>query len=296
MCSSGVVDFVIQLRFYNAKNMESLKESGNKQVFTIKPHRIISQMIVLLTFLGLWEKDNQHFLIKLLKKFAYVLICCTLFGALLWGAYLCDNKNESFFLTACATAVFLQISKLISVLTKKDQILSFLDDICVHSLSDLNESDEVQLNVNNFAKFGYIYLSITAISVVGFHIVTLPIFSPEGEVTLPVSIGFPLDWKNDRVNYWLAHSFIAMGIVTVMIVYFFTMIYWYVMFSCSIKYKILGNQFKRMGQRMTTINGQKDSVSMDNQTSFSQCPVELIKIHRNLHKYFRLLLDINIYG
>ncbi len=260
------------------------------EVYNIKPHRIISQIIASLTFLGLWEKDGQFFIIKWLKKLIYCLICSFFCVALLWGSYLSDNTNESFFLTAAAIAALLHIAKLISVLTKKDQILYFLNDICAHSFSDFVEFNEVQERLNNFAKFGYANIFIAISGIVGFHIVTLPIFSTE--VALPISIGFPLDWKKNRVNYWLAHSFVASGILAVTIVYFFTMVYWYIMLNCSIKYKILGNQIRALGQTTpTTETTCKNGVSpMEKNQLLSKCFVHLVRSHRNIQKFLLFIL------
>ncbi len=256
-----------------------------QEVYYIKPHRIISRIIGLLSFCGLWEDDNQFIVIKLMKRLVYFVISLSFCVSLFSGSYMSDDYNESFFLTAAGIGGILQFVKLIYVLNKKDQIASFLNDICFHSLSDLDEFNEIQEKLNNFAKFGYANILITTIGVLAFHIVTLPIFSTE--VALPLSIEFPLDWKNNRINYWLAHSFIAIGIVIAAIAYFFTMVYWYIMFNCSIKYKILGNQFRKLGQSTSPTNVCKiENSPKETEESFSQRFIELVKIHQNIQKYF----------
>lgn len=171
-----------------------------------------------------------------------------------------------------AIAAALHVFKLIYILTKKDKILSFLDDICVHSFNDVKEFNEVQQKLNNFAKFGYAYNFFMAFGVSCFQILSLPIFS--SEVTLPLKIGFPLDWRNSRTNYWLAHAFIATGVIAAATVSSFTIIYWYIMLNCSMKYKMLGNQLRSMGKKK------------ERKELFSQQFVQLIETHRNIRKYF----------
>lgn len=261
--------------------MESLKES-TKEIYNIKPHRIISHCITVLTFFGLWQKDDQFLIIKLLKKLIYFLISSSFCVSLFSGSYLSVDYNESFFLTAAGIGGTLQFVKLIYVLNKKEDISSFLNDICVHSL-DSDEFNEVKEKLSNFAKFGYANIFITTFGVVGFHIITLPVFSTE--VALPLSIEFPLDWKNNRISYWLAHSFIAIGIFTAAIAYFFTIIYWYIMLNCSIKYKILGNRFRKLGHRTAAIISKNVTSPLEKKELFSKCFIDLVKTHQNIQRF-----------
>lgn len=248
-----------------------------KEVHNIKPHRIIGQIISVLTFFGMWETDNQFFLIKLLTKLIYFLISSSFCVSLFSGSYLSADYNESFFLTAAGIGGILQFVKLIYVLAKQDQITIFVNDLCIHSIPDIDEFNAVQRKLNNFAKFGYVNVFITTIGIVGFHIVTLPIFSTE--VALPLSIGFPFDWRNSRINYWLAHSYIAIGILTAAVAYFFTMVYWYIMYNCSIKYKLLGNRFRTLGHRTAAIISLTEKEEL-----FYKDLVELVRAHQDIRK------------
>lgn len=250
------------------------------EVHIIKPHRIITQIIAVFKCFGMWERDNQFLIIKLLKRLIHFLISASLCFSLFSGSYLSDDYNESFFLTAAGIGSLLQVVKLIYVLTKRDQISSFLDDI---SVTDLEEFSDMQQSLNNFAKFGYVYIFILVIGVVGFYIITLPVFSTD--LALPLNIGFPLDWRNNRLNYWLAHSFIAIGLLMAAVAYFFTIVYWYIMFNCSIKYKILGNQFRTLGRTTSTFVCKKDISPKEQQEHFSQRFVELITAHQKIQKF-----------
>lgn len=243
----------------------------------IKPHRIISQIISVLTFFGMWETDNQFFITKSLTKLIYFLISSLFCVSLFSGSYLSADYNESFFLTAAGIGGILQFVKLIYVLAKQDQITTFLNDICVHSIPDRDEFNAVQGKLNNFARFGYVNVFITTIGIIGFHIVTLPIFSTE--VALPLSIGLPFDWRNNRINYWLAHSYIAIGILIAAVAYFFTMVYWYIMYNCSIKYKILGNRFRTLGYKTTAIISMREKEEL-----LYKYLVELVRAHQDIQR------------
>lgn len=253
------------------------------KVYNIKPHPIVGQILAVFSFCGMWEKDHQFFIVKLFKKVTLFLITTSLGTAMASGIFIADDNNESLFLAGCAIGTALHTVKLIYILTKKQQILSFIDDICAHSFSDFDEFGKVQQKLNTFAKFGYATVFFASCGIVGFLILSLPIFS--SEVTLPLNVGFPLDWKHSRINYWLAHSFISIGVIVVAVVTFFTVIYWYILFNCSIKYTILGNQLRTMGDRTAAIIGTGHKISpMEQEKLISQYYVQFIESHQNIQK------------
>lgn len=245
-----------------------------REAYTIQPHRIVGQIIEILKLVGIWGTDSRFAVINFLTKTIHFLLSTLLCIAIFVGSLTSDDSNESLFLAAASVAAGIHSVKLIYVLAKKDQLLSFFDDVCVHSVSDAKELNKVQQTVNNFAKFGFVYMIFVVVGIVGFYIVTLPNFSTE--VALPFKIGFPLDWKHNRMYYWFAYFFVIGGIFTAGASSYFTIIYWYTLFNCSIKYKILGNRFRALGTGTET--------PLQGEIFYPRIFVELVTDHQIIRK------------
>ncbi|XP_037028512.1 odorant receptor 94b-like [Bradysia coprophila] len=243
-------------------------------MYTIRAHPIISQVITVLQIFGMWHKDEESTFSKIGKKMINSIMLVSLFASLSSGAYLSGDMNESVYLSAATVASALLVVKLGYILSKQHEINEFLNDICVHSIEDVNEFDEINIKLENFAKFGYINVFSMLLAIFLFIILSLPFFSSERR--LPLNVGFPLDWKNSIVGYCLAHTFVVAAVIFAMVVTFFTIIYWYVMFNCSIKYQLLGNSLRKLGSK----NSAAKNV-FDKQETVEDLK-KLIESHRNI--------------
>lgn len=177
--------------------------------YDIKPRAIIGQILLFLQTLCLWPSENDLIFRKIVK-FVQVIILVffvTLLGA---GAALSDNMNEAISLASTSIGAFLMLVKLTYVLSKKKEVLTFLQDICEHSVVDYNEFTEIDKKLDNFAIFGYCNLLSMFLSVSGFIIISLPVFSSERR--LPLNIAFPWDWKTSDVAFWTAFLIAILGV------------------------------------------------------------------------------------
>lgn len=52
-----------------------------------------------------------------------------------------------------------------------------------------------------------------------FIILSLPLFSIERR--LPLNIWFPSDWRNSEIGYWMAYTFVIIGVIFAMVATFF---------------------------------------------------------------------------
>nr|QGW45403.1 odorant receptor 30 [Bradysia odoriphaga] len=216
-------------------------------MYTIRAHPIISQVITVLQIFGMWHKNEEPISLRMGKKMINSIISVSFLVSLFSGAFLSDDMNESVYLSAATVGIALLVVKLGYILSKQHEINEFLNDICVHSIEDVNEFDEINIKLENFAKFCYVNLFSLLLGISLFIITSLPFFSSERR--LPFNIAFPLDWKNSTVGYCLAHTFVVVAVIFAMVVSFFTIIYWYVMFNCSIKYQLLGNRLRKLGSK-----------------------------------------------
>lgn len=64
------------------------------------------------------------------------------------------------------------------------------------------------------------------------------------ERRLFVDIGFPLNYKDSEVAYWVAYVFLSTEIVVHLMYVFCSLLMWYLLFSCSLRYKELGGRLK----------------------------------------------------
>lgn len=224
-------------------------------MYKIEIHPIIGHVIKVLQLFGMWHKDDESFYRKMAKKTINSTILLSLFASLASGAYLSKDMNESVYLSAATVASALLVVKLSYILSKQNQIHQFLNEICVHTVTDAEEFDEINIKLNNFARFGYMNMLSMVVAIFLFTILSLPFFSSEKR--LPLNVGFPLDWKESLLGYWLAHTFVITAVVFAVVVTFFTIVYWYIMFNCSINYKILGNRLRKFGSRTSVKSSEK---------------------------------------
>lgn len=255
-----------------------------RKEYTIQPHRIIGQIIEILKFAGMWGTDSRPVFIDVLTKVFHFSLSTLFFVALIVASLSSANRNESLYLAAVAVSAAVHSVKLVYVLGKKDQLLTFLKNVCYHSVRDSKHFGMVEQRINSFAKFGFIFLVLVTVGILGFYILTLPIFSSDtDDVNLPLRVAFPLDWKNNRINYWIAHLFVIGAISTDAIVISFSVVCWYTLFNCSLKYKILGNQLRALG-RWTDDTVVSNLSPNEREELFSQNFAELVTAHRNIRE------------
>lgn len=136
--------------------------------------------------------------------------------------------------------------KLLYIIWKKKQILRLLRAIGVYSIEDQEEFLLVNHNLKILMKFVTVFLSLTYFA--SFRcLLILPFLASEKR--LFPNIGFPLNWENNEVSYWVAFTFVFTEGTLSSLTILFSIIMWYLMFNCALKYEILGYQIKKMGVR-----------------------------------------------
>lgn len=125
-----------------------------------------------------------------------------------------------------------------------NRIKRSFDEITEFELESDQESEYIRKNVKSFSKSSVAY-PILMFSALGSALVT-PIF--EKERVLPVPIWFPLDWKNNLLNYWFAYIFSTLGQLALVVLNSFLPIFiWYLMYGNSLKLKLLGERISKLG-------------------------------------------------
>lgn len=205
------------------------------------------------------------------------------------GAFLTNDIKESLFLCEIGIGTIVVMVKLFYLLWQKEKIFEFLHDSIVND-SILQHSDNVEINKKkqNFMKFADVYLFMIAIAVILFIFSALPIFSIQKK--LPLYITFSWNSKHDVIIYWMAYVFATWAILLSSASTVISVIIWYIMLNYSIKYQLLGNQFRNLGSIEATVqlrenpNGGKGNL-------FVQDLIGVVRTHQYLSEY-KLLFGI----
>lgn len=223
-----------------------------KKMTTIEINDRINQVVSQYYRLKIWQRENAtpSLLHVAIQRFYFVIHLSYVF-AVFSGLFLC-NHNEFVFQIAVLMAYFVVNVKLYYLLWHQKDIRSFLHKLCYHSISDRNESIRVNKKLNAFVKFVSTFLMLAASGTVPFFGYTLPIFTKGRK--LPLMIGlYPLNWRNNLWSYWAAYLFITLNHVLTVALLSSSVIIWYIMINCSIKYELLGSEFRRIGVNFSEV-------------------------------------------
>lgn len=247
-------------------------------MYKIEIHNRINQIIANYYRLKIWQSEETSILNVMAKVF-YFTIHFSYVVAVFLGLFVCDD-DEFIFLIATFMAYSVINVKLYYLLRQQQDICSFLYDICSHSISDQIEWIRINDRINIFIKFVTYFLILAASGTLPFFCFRLPLFSAEKK--LPLTIGFPLNWRNNEFSYWAAYFFVTMNHVLTVAFLSSTVIIWYIMVNCSIKYESLGSKFRRFG---TNIAIEEEMISeAEKKQLFLREFIDLIRKYQELKK------------
>lgn len=133
--------------------------------------------------------------------------------------------------------------KLWFIIWKQMQILRLLNRICNCSIRDHDNFSLIAGKLRSFMKFSIVF--IVALNVAALFSAVLPLL--RSERTFFFKIAFPLDWKPNEIAFWTANLFIFAGNALSIVAILFSVIIWYLMLNCSLRYEVLGNELRTMG-------------------------------------------------
>lgn len=265
-------------------------------MFKIESNKTLCGIIKIFYQLGIWQIENVTIRIKskkLLHWFNYVLFQIFLVAC----AFLSDDREEFVFLFEIEIVVSVISIKLMYLLWKEKEILTFLyDPILAHPDADTEMSMKINKKLKMFMKFVYSYLLMAYVSFVFYIISSLPIFSTKK--MLPLFINFNLNLKYSEVVYWILYFLIVSWILYSNVSTHITIIIGYVMLNYSIAYHVLASQLKRLGlnameKKLVDLRNNSNS-HPPTKTQFFQDLVRLIRAHQNIFQYeSNYLLNFN---
>lgn len=219
---------------------------------TIGIHNRLNQIIAMYYSLHIWQREGTSYLQVIVKLFYYALHLSYVMAVFL-GIFLCED-NEIIFQIAVFLAYLVINVKLYYILWKQIDICSFLYEICSHSVSNSIDVMEINRKINVFVRFATYFLIMAALGTVPFFCFRLPIFSSQRK--LPLTIGFPLNWRNNVFYYWTAYFYVTINHFLTAVYLSSTVIIWYIMINCSIKNESLGRQLGNLGTNTVIANAK----------------------------------------
>lgn len=196
------------------------------------------------------------------------------------GAIKNEKMDELVFLVEASIVTGVYTVKLWILIWKQNQILHLLKRICEFSIRDDCGYVLFKDKLGGFIKFvvGFVTGLIIALSL---ETVVFPMFGTEK--TLFYKIWFPLDWRNSEVAFWMANIFIFIGDFIMMTVMLFSIIIWYLLLNCALRYEVLGSEIRDMGH--ITEKGNKKLSEMQMHNNFFESLKESIDAHVHLKEY-----------
>lgn len=248
-------------------------------MYYIEVNKRISQIVIVLHQSGIWCNDEESIsLAKRARKLFYLIFLMSYDASIISCSLLSDNWNESVYLIAVGIAGIVTTIKMYYFVWKQKEIRAFISQTGTQYVEDYEEFVKVKDKVKSFMNFSSTYLLMVFVGCGLLVTFSLPVFS--SEIRLPFNIWFPLDWKNNSISYWIAFAFVFCGMIGSLMAVMASVIIWYLMLNCSIKYQILGNQFRNMFLKKTPNNNQKGK----EENLFVQEIIGLIKVHQNIQE------------
>lgn len=186
-----------------------------------------------------------------------------------------NDKDEYIFLTVAAMINGVIVHRMANIIWKKNEILTFVRELGKHPIEHEGDFIQVNIKLENFIKFAKAFIMMCVIGV------TFALFVPviSSEKKLVFNIALPPQWKSNEVAFWMAHLYSVLGCTYSSHSLLLSVIIWYLMINCAIKYEILGNQLRNLGVQ------KKDVSKEDVQKLMLQKLIAAIKIHIKLKRY-----------
>lgn len=237
----------------------------------------IKKIIAIFYRLGFWDIENTYLESKL-QLFHFIYFVSVLLTIVV-GAFTTDDKDDSIFLAVISIIFLVHAFRLSYIILNKNEILSLIYQTSSQQTNDYNEFIEITNKLKYFSKFSSSLVLMCTIGL-GF-IAVLPFISSTN--VLVFNYGLPSYLKNSKIIFCITHVYVVLGFVYALILCLVTVIVWYIMINCAIKYEILGNNLKKIGS-IETRTARLKVTEAEQQKWIMQRVIEAIDTHRKINK------------
>lgn len=221
----------------------------------IDNHSIVGQIVGIFYHFGIWHGRDAPTMKDLRNKIFYTIYYPLFPLSIAVGSVKNENRDESIFLAELAIIGSVLTIKLWILIWKQEQIEDLLHRVCIFSIRNDDDFSRFTENLSGFMKFFRPFSIITIITTV----VEFAVFPFLGDKKMMlVKVGFPLDYENDDISFWIAHIFVASEAALTFIPLSFTITVVILLIHCSLRYQILGSEMTKMPY---TENGGKVKIT-----------------------------------
>lgn len=218
---------------------------------SIRIHKVIALIISVFYLIGVWHRGDKATAKETRNKLfycGYYLLFCL---SLVLGAIKNEHGDDFIFLLQQSFGTAVLAVKLWFLTWKQNRIRNLLHRVCLFSIPNVDDYNIYNHKLRGFVKFVLLFvITVTSGAITGS--VVLPLF---GRI-LVLKIVFPLDYEKDEIAFWMATIFVFTEICLTITILLFSIIIWYVLFVCSLRYEVLGSNLKNMGRMNGKINGK----------------------------------------
>lgn len=254
-------------------------------MYRVVIHHHIERIYSVFYGLGIWQQEDKETVGGRRIKLFYAIYYCLAPISFITGAMTSGNQDESVFLIEALLITCVSVVRLFYMLWRKREVLELLNQICNYSVKDQNTF----ILINNKMKYlrNFVVAFVSSAFCVGIYSTLLVPFLVS-ERKLFFSIGFPLDWRNDELAYWLAVAFLFTEVIIMSISWLFTAIIWYLMANCGLRYVVFGQQLKNMGKvsAVDGTTGKRITSITKRDNIYRRYLLEAIKSHEYLNEYY----------
>lgn len=172
------------------------------------------------------------------------------------GAIKSEDMNRSVFTAGNTLGVFVATVKYWFLISKQYQILDLLNRVCVFSIRSADNCKIFNDKLTGFAFVFVFFVNLTLTASLGSIAATF--FG--NERSFVAEMAFPLDYRNNEIAFWIAAIFFIGAVFLMIFPHFFSVIIWYLLLVCTLRYEILGNELKNMGRMDKNIGHEKDFI------------------------------------
>lgn len=257
-------------------------------MFRLELHENIVWFISVFYRVGLWQRGDEatagEWKLKFFVSFYYFLVLVSF----ITGTFASENTDEFIFLLESSLMLTVSLVKLIYLIWEEHELLELLNQICVFRINDQDAFIKFNEKLKLLMRFIIFYLVLAYVG--GF---SAALIAPLCEKKLLFNIGFPLDYKNSEISFYLAFAFTFTGMNISAISCLFTVIIWYLTSHCGLRYEVLGEQIKSMGKikSLEETAKQRKMSDVERDSVYLRGLLEAIKSHTDLMGYECCILN-----
>lgn len=251
-----------------------LKGEQLRKMYNIKIHKLVGLVISLFYRIGIWHRGDMPTVRERRVKCCYCFHYAIYLLSFVVGAINNENMDKSIFLTEAAMGVGVYSVKLWILIWKQNEIVDLLNRIC-----EFRDDCGYALCKDKLRGFTTLAIVFVMSFLIGAILTcsVLPLFA--NDKTLFFEIAFPLDYRNNEIAFWIASIFILTEMMLTITVALFSIVIWYLLLNCSLRYEVLG--WKNLGTVTKNIKISQQQM----QIKFVQDLKESIDAHIHLREY-----------